>query len=387
MLAATDEMTKERKPAGEREESRGRLGPPPAGALHYARRLELPVPAAALFGWHERAGAFERLAPPWERMRVVRREGGIRDGDELVIGLMQGPIELSWLARHEGFVAGREFSDRAMSGPFAYWLHRHAVEPIGPERSALDDQIHYRLPLGWLGALVAGRSIRAMLERMFSFRHRRTARDLRRHHERGQAVPDGELREVAVAGGGWLAEHARAYLGGAGWTLGEPADGRPLVDLRPLDGAPGEPLPGELRLAVAPHGQPIAAAAPTTLRSAVILPGRHADLGALPTRAGEPLRWIAADDLLELIARALLSEPLGELGAWHPQPIEPAAWRQALRPLGWLGRWRAGWRRAPWPTVTRLPEALPDSAWPLLRGVAGELAYDDVATALEEQLG
>ena len=42
--------------------------------------VRLPVTAAEAFAWHERPGAFERLSPPWQRVRVVEREGGIRDG-------------------------------------------------------------------------------------------------------------------------------------------------------------------------------------------------------------------------------------------------------------------------------------------------------------------
>lgn len=40
-------------------------------ALVFERRVLLPVSARAAFDWHERVGAFQRLAPPWEAMKVV----------------------------------------------------------------------------------------------------------------------------------------------------------------------------------------------------------------------------------------------------------------------------------------------------------------------------
>ncbi len=39
------------------------------------RAADMPVSADALFEWHRRPGAFERLAPPWQRVAVVARSG------------------------------------------------------------------------------------------------------------------------------------------------------------------------------------------------------------------------------------------------------------------------------------------------------------------------
>jgi hypothetical protein len=51
--------------------SPGRV-PRPRSAVHFARALRVPVPASELFAWHERPGAFERLAPPWQRVDGAR---------------------------------------------------------------------------------------------------------------------------------------------------------------------------------------------------------------------------------------------------------------------------------------------------------------------------
>ena len=36
----------------------------------FERSVELPVPASDAFAWHERSGAFDRLSPPWMRVKV-----------------------------------------------------------------------------------------------------------------------------------------------------------------------------------------------------------------------------------------------------------------------------------------------------------------------------
>ena len=43
------------------------------------RTSTLPASVEEVFAWHERPGAFERLTPPWERVIVIERSGGIRD--------------------------------------------------------------------------------------------------------------------------------------------------------------------------------------------------------------------------------------------------------------------------------------------------------------------
>jgi hypothetical protein len=48
--------------------------------LTFTATTLIPATAEAVFAWHEAPGAFERLTPPWERVQVLRHEGGIRDG-------------------------------------------------------------------------------------------------------------------------------------------------------------------------------------------------------------------------------------------------------------------------------------------------------------------
>ena len=53
----------------------------PTTAMHrFVQESALSAPARALYDWHARPGAFERLAPPWQALRVVERCGGIEDG-------------------------------------------------------------------------------------------------------------------------------------------------------------------------------------------------------------------------------------------------------------------------------------------------------------------
>lgn len=151
----------------------------------FVARSRLPVPPAEAFAWHARPGAFERLGPPWESMRVLERSGnGIEDGARLVMELRKGPVRKKWVAVHSGYEPGRRFVDTQESGPFAAWRHTHTIEPDpdgDPNACILDDTVQYALPGGGLATRLGAPVARRQLARLFAFRHARTAADLERH--------------------------------------------------------------------------------------------------------------------------------------------------------------------------------------------------------------
>jgi uncharacterized protein (TIGR01777 family) len=173
----------------------------------------IPASAEALWLFHARPGAFQRLAPPWQRLRLVSWTGGIRDGGRLDFDLLAGPLSLRWAALHEGYVEGRQFQDRQLRGPFARWLHTHACEPVDDRHARLRDSIDYALPLGPLGALADRLKVQADLRRLFTFRHRRTADDIARH-ARWSDRPS--LRIVVAGASGFIGVPLCAFLANAG---------------------------------------------------------------------------------------------------------------------------------------------------------------------------
>ncbi|MBK5298455.1 MAG: hypothetical protein JJE40_14985 [Vicinamibacteria bacterium] len=182
----------------------------------YEKRSVIDTPAPALFAWHTRPGAFERLAPPWEHLRVVSRHGGISDGSRLTLELRRGPIKTRWEALHRDFVEGKQFTDVQVAGPFKRWEHTHRVEPVGDARATLIDHVEYALPLGPLGALAGGPFARRMMDRLFAFRHRRIATDLGRHLAIGQ---HRRLRIVLTGRTGWILTQLAAFLGTGGHVV------------------------------------------------------------------------------------------------------------------------------------------------------------------------
>lgn len=177
------------------------------GDRRFRCRSTVEAPAAALADWHFRPGALDRLLPPWQDVRVEQDAGAMRTGAETVLSVPLGPIRKRWHARIEEAVPGERFVDVQVTGPFGRWRHEHRFRPADPSAptgdSILEDEIRYRMPVAPFGDLGAGIA-RADLDRLFRWRHWRTASDLRRHAEDGPTTP----KVVVVSGASGLVGRA-----------------------------------------------------------------------------------------------------------------------------------------------------------------------------------
>ncbi len=142
----------------------------------FERRVALPVSAAAAFDWHARPGAFERLEPPWDPVRVLQRSGGIEPGARVTLAV--GPLRQRWTLEHRDTERGVRFRDVQVAGPFARWSHEHAFAPAGAHACTLTDAIDFALPAALAPATPW---VRGQLARLFAYRQRVTADDLAMH--------------------------------------------------------------------------------------------------------------------------------------------------------------------------------------------------------------
>jgi uncharacterized protein (TIGR01777 family) len=182
---------------------------------HYLARSPMPASARAVFDWHSRPGAFERLNPPFDPVQVVERSGGIAVGARTVLRVHGGPLSHRFVAVHTALEDGVSFSDTQESGPFALFEQTHRMLPEGPDRSMLEDDIHYRLPLGALGALVGGRLARTKLQSLFAYRHTLLAADLARH----RALPGPPLKVGITGSHGFIGTALTYFLTSGGHTV------------------------------------------------------------------------------------------------------------------------------------------------------------------------
>ena len=176
---------------------------------YFQKTSGIQVTPQALEAWHHAPGAFQRLTPPWERMRIVEESAGIADGTRAVIEMKAGPFWTKWIAEHQDCCPGKSFSDIQVKGPFAHWKHLHQFQSATKNGCYLRDGIEYRLPMGILGNFFGGALVRRKLERTFNYRHAITKMDL----ERLAGKDDSEPLTILVTGAtGMVGTALEAFL-------------------------------------------------------------------------------------------------------------------------------------------------------------------------------
>ncbi|WP_102418248.1 TIGR01777 family oxidoreductase [Mycobacterium sp. 4858] len=201
--------------------------------LEYSSVVDAPI--ADVFAWHARPGAFTRLSPPWQPMRLVTEATSLRDG-RATLALPGG---LRWVAVHQpdGYDPPRRFVDAIGGDGLAAlpartavrWRHTHDFEDVGGGRTRVIDRVETPVPA-------------ALLRPMFTYRHRQLADDLAAHRlaaENGLATAT-----VAVTGASGLVGSAlTAFLSTGGHRVirlvRRPAGGDDERKWNPDDPDPG----------------------------------------------------------------------------------------------------------------------------------------------------
>lgn len=160
----------------------------------------LDFPAEEVFGWHALPGAFERLTPPWEDVKVVERTDGIHDNATMTLEIKFGPCNFRWKLKHHNYVAERQFCDTQVEGPFTHWKHTHRFIPSSSTGCLLEDSISYQLPFGHFGRMLFGSKTRDELLRLFQYRHQQTKNDLFLHNRYSKGVS----MKILIAGSSGL---------------------------------------------------------------------------------------------------------------------------------------------------------------------------------------
>ena len=142
-------------------------------------RSEFKEPLQEIFDWHMRAGALERLIPPWENVRI-HKSGAPSERGEVHLRMRRGGIPFDMRVKHTEFSKDQSFQDEQMKGPFKHWKHTHLFEEDSEGGTIMEDHIEWAPPFGSLGNFLSRNLIETDLYRSFSFRHQRLRNELER---------------------------------------------------------------------------------------------------------------------------------------------------------------------------------------------------------------
>jgi uncharacterized protein (TIGR01777 family) len=164
-------------------------------SIEYSSSVDHPVDT--VFAWHERPGAFQRLAPPWQAARLTEEAPSLAGG-RAVIRLPGG---IRWVAQHRDYDPPNRFVDDLVSLPLS-WHHVHSFTPNGLGGTRITDTVTTPIPASFLRT-------------MFAYRHTQLRDDL--DVQRDLRSLDPASYSVAVTGSSGLIGTALcAFLSTAG---------------------------------------------------------------------------------------------------------------------------------------------------------------------------
>jgi ligand-binding SRPBCC domain-containing protein len=78
-------------------------------------------------------------------------------------------IPMYWMTEIKNVKHKEFFIDEQRFGPYSLWYHKHFFKEI-PGGVEVIDQVHYKLPLGFLGTIAHGLFVKRQLENIFDYR-------------------------------------------------------------------------------------------------------------------------------------------------------------------------------------------------------------------------
>ncbi|MCR5862453.1 SRPBCC family protein [Flavobacterium sp. J372] len=81
-------------------------------------------------------------------------------------------LKMSWVTEITHVQEKAFFVDEQRYGPYAFWHHKHFLKEI-PGGVEMEDIVHYKVPMGFLGRLVHPFLVKPRLKEIFDYRHKK----------------------------------------------------------------------------------------------------------------------------------------------------------------------------------------------------------------------
>jgi ligand-binding SRPBCC domain-containing protein len=139
------------------------------------RSMTLDLPREDVFAFFADAANLELITPRELKFHIITPQPfKIEKGTLIDYELSLRGFSLKWQTVISVWNPPFEFVDEALKSPYKQWIHRHTFNALAVDKTLIEDEVKYRLPLEPFGDL-AHWFVRRELEHIFDFRQTRVA--------------------------------------------------------------------------------------------------------------------------------------------------------------------------------------------------------------------
>lgn len=140
------------------------------GQYFFSVKQYVPRDIDTVFKFFSDAKNLEEITPPFLNFAISKMSTkAIHKGTLIDYKLKLKGIPMKWRTLISEWNPPHAFVDTQLEGPYQVWHHTHRFEKLG-EGTLLSDEVKYKLPLGFLGQMMASSFVQSDVEKIFKFR-------------------------------------------------------------------------------------------------------------------------------------------------------------------------------------------------------------------------
>ncbi len=113
-----------------------------------------------------------KITPSWLNFQVTSKDRvQMRPGAEIDYVIRWLGLPMRWKTIIQAYDPPRLFVDEQAKGPYTLWQHHHTFRET-PQGTLIGDEVHYQLPLGFLGRIAHALMVKWQLLAIFRYRQR-----------------------------------------------------------------------------------------------------------------------------------------------------------------------------------------------------------------------